>query len=447
MSVESLTYEKGLPANLDAERFVLGSILLNDLLLPQVAAAVSLDDFSLEKHRRIFARMLDLSGRGELVDRITVANELMKQGQLESVDGLGYLVSLDDGLPEIANLDAYVGIVSETALRRKLIFAHQRSIEGLLLQETSVLESIDASEQNISKLRSGYSQRSNFVTIEQIIESAGGMEKFLSPESVQGIPSPWGTLNEMLNGGGFTPGSVTIVGGRPASGKTALGTNIALFSAAQGFRTFYVSLEMTSAEMLRRMISAQAQVNLRKFRYQEANKFERHEITNALGAIRGDDGAMLEVWHGTAATVMALRAELRRRALHQPIGMLVVDYIQLMSGASARRSDSRNDEISEISRGLKLLTMELKCASIVLSQLSRDSAKTGKEPDLHDLRDSGSLEQDADNVMFPYAKPVDVMPEVLPCELLLRKQRNGDIGRIPLDFVRRFTRFNERRGA
>src|SRR5437879_268167 len=226
MVTTDLAFEKGLPANLDAERFVLGSILLNDAAYLQVAGLIEPADFSLEKHRRIFTRMQDLYGRGEKIDRVTVANELHKQGQLESVDGLSYLVSLDDGLPEIANLDSYVRIVRDKATLRKLIFSAQRVIDRCLMGEEEPDEILSAAEESLLKLGESRA-REQLLAPHSIIEKfPGGVSAFLDPSRrISGLSTGFAKFDEMT--GGLHGGELIILAARPSMGKTALALNIA----------------------------------------------------------------------------------------------------------------------------------------------------------------------------------------------------------------------------
>ncbi len=447
MTQEELAYKTGLPANLDAERLVLGSILLNDRIFVQIASVLSINDFSLEKHRRIFARMTELKERQEPIDRITVTNELMKQGQLESVDGLGYLCSLDEGLPEIANIEAYVQIVKDKAALRKTIFAAQAIIERCLRAEDEPSEILSIAEQKLQDIRK-VSDRSTsrFLSPEEIIIAAGGMDSFLSPPVGQCIPTPFATLNEMLPGGGFERGQLVIIGGNTGTGKTVLGVNLGIGSVVSGYPTHFVPLEMKQTAALRRALAAQARVNMKKLRYREASPEDRTSIVEAVAVLQGEAEPMFKTWSGMAASVMALRAELEREASKQKLGMVVVDYLQLMDTVrGGRGEENRTQEISKLTRGLKTTAMDLDCVMVVLSQLTRDNARQKRKPELSDLRDGGSIEQDADIVMFPWAGDIpEPRPMVLECDLILAKQREGPLGSIPLNFTYRYTRFDER---
>jgi len=442
MTTQEIAFEKGLPVNLDAERLVLGSVLLNDVVFVEVAATLSADDFSLEKHRRIFARMTEIAKRGEPIDRVVVANELMRQGQLESVDGLGYLVSLDDGLPEIANLSSYIRIVREKSDKRRAIFACQRAIGHLLLEEQDTPVVVSELDKTLLDIRAGEDQRRSFKPVMQIIGDAGGIDNFLSPKAIAGIPTPLTGLNAMLVGGGFAPGQLIVIGARPAAGKTALAVNIGTFGVRQGKSVHIVSLEMEAAWIVRRAICSEAQVNLKVLSDRDAGRQQRYDIARAIETLSGDGAGRLMIWDDPTASLMALRAELRKEAVKNRVDMVIVDYLQLVEPESGRRDKNRNDVIGEISRGLKNLARELKCPVIALSQLSRESEKDDRRPRLSDLRESGSIEQDTDIVIFPWTKRIEGdLPSVLDYELIVAKQRNGPIGTIHVQFARKFTRF------
>lgn len=441
---ETELYSRPLPGNLNAEKLILGSVILKHANFDAVGAALDAQDFLIEAHRRIFLRMKELNEAGRAIDRVTIAEAMDAAGQLESIGGFGYLISLDEGLPEISNLGEYIRIVQDKSTKRQAIFAYQKVIDELMLDADDAPELLEKSEQIISALRADR-KSGGFATPMQVIEESGGVDAFLSPRTLAGIPTPWYGLNAMLTGGGFSPGQLVVIGGRPGAGKTGIAANITVKVIQAWHRCAYVSLEMTSADMLRRMVCSRASVNLKKLSHLESSQIERESIAEALDEIAASDHPGLLMWKKQTASVLALRAELRREAAKAPIAMVVVDYLQLMDSVSTRRGgDNRNNEISEMSRGLKLLAMELKCIVIVLSQLSRDSEKQERRPKLSDLRDSGAIEADADIVLFPYTQPIEVLPDVVPYELIIAKQRNGPVGMVPLEFVRRFVTFRER---
>jgi replicative DNA helicase len=446
MATIDLTFERGLPANVDAERFVLGSILLNQDTYFQVAGAVEPEDFSLEKHRRIFARMKDLYDRGEKIDRVTLANELMKQGQIESVDGFSYLVSLDEGLPALSNLDSYVRIVKDKATLRKLIFSAQKVIDRCLIGEEEPDEILAGAEESLLKLgeaRSGEKLESPATVIGKF---PGGVNAFLDPsQRVSGLSTGFAKFDEMT--GGLHGGELLILAARPSMGKTALALNIAQHVATHPQMRKPVavfSLEMSSASLLTRLLCSAARVDQHKFRAGYLNADERRKLQVALADLT-DSPLFLDDTAGV--NLMDIHSKLRRMQAEHGLSLVVIDYLQLMS--SRGRSENRNQEVSAISRGLKLMAKDLNVPFLVLSQLSR-AAETrigDHKPQLSDLRDSGSIEQDADLVAFIFREEVykrDREDLRGLADLIVAKQRNGPIGNVPLRFLGQFTRFENR---
>ncbi len=446
MPTTDLAFTKGLPANLDAERFVLGSILLNDAAYLQVAGAVDLDDFSLEKHRRIFARMKDLYDRGEKIDRVTIADELIKSGQLESIDGLSYLISLDDGLPEIANLDSYVRIVKDKSTLRRLIFSAQKVIDRCLIGEEEPDEILAAAEESLLKL--GESRSHDQLASPSSIVSAfpGGISAFLDPsQRISGLSTGFKRFDEMT--GGLHGGELFILAARPSMGKTALAMNIAQHVATHPAIRKPVavfSLEMSSSSLLTRLLCAAARVDQHKFRAGYLNGDERRRLQVALADLTE---APLFLDDSAGVNLMDVHAKLRRMQSQHGLSLVVIDYLQLMG--SRMRTENRNQEVSALSRGLKLMAKDLNVPFVVLSQLSRASeTRPGDhKPQLSDLRDSGSIEQDADLVAFIYREEVykkDREDVKGLADLIIAKQRNGPIGTVPLRFLGQYTRFENR---
>lgn len=446
MPALDLTFEKGLPASLDTERFILGTILLNDTYYLQVAGSLEPDDFALEKHRRIFGRMKDLYEKGERIDRVTLADELIKQGQLESVDGLAYLVSLDDGLPEISNVDSYIRIVKDKSTLRKLIFNSQKIIDRCLIGEEGPDQILASAEESMLKL--GESRANDqLITADQVLATfPGGIGAFLDPsQRVRGLSTGFTKFDEMT--GGLNGGELIILAARPAMGKTALAMNIAqhVSTHPQMKKPVAVfSLEMSSSSLLTRLLCAGARVDQHKFRAGFLNQDERRKLQVTLSNIT-ESPLFLDDTPGV--NLMDVHAKLRRMKSQHGLSLVVIDYLQLMS--SRGRSENRNQEVSAISRGLKLLAKDLDVPFLVLSQLSRaaETRPGDHTPQLSDLRDSGSIEQDADIVMFIYREEVykrDREDLKGLAEVIIAKQRNGPIGKVPLRFLGAYTRFENR---
>jgi replicative DNA helicase len=444
MSAPTATLDKGLPTNIEAERLVLGSIMLDDSMYIQAAGMLEADDFSLDKHRRIFARMGGLHERGESIDRVTVANELLRYSELEAVGGLSYLVSLDDGLPHIVNLESYIRIVKDKAVLRRIIYAAQHMMNRCLVGEEDPQEILAGAEETLLKLgESGV--RAVMANPRQIVqEYEGGINAFLDPSKrLKGVGTGFYKLDEMT--GGLHPGDLFILAARPSMGKTALALNIAHHVAAkteQGVAVF--SLEMSKESLLTRMLCASARVDSQRFRAGYLNAEERRRLQAGLNQLVS---APLYIDDTAGIHLMDIHAKLRRLQSERKLALVVVDYLQLMSGRG--RFENRNQEVSALSRGLKLLAKELSVPMMVLSQLSRapETRQGDHRPQLSDLRESGSIEQDADLVAFIFREEVykrDREDLRGIAELLLAKQRNGPVGKIDLVFLHHLTKFENR---
>jgi replicative DNA helicase len=443
MAVRDLSVDRPLPDNLDAERFVLGAIMSSDAAYLQAAGTLTPDDFSLEKHKRIFLRMGDLHERGEKIDRVTLANELMKQGQLQSVDGLSYLVSLDDGLPQLHNLDSYVSIVKEKALLRRIIAVSQDTISRCFASEEEPRQILGAVEDAFIKL-SDIQARNTLANPAQIVtEYEGGINAFLdTSKRIKGISTGFLKFDEMT--GGLREGELFILAARPAMGKTALALNIAQHVATNAKNTKAVavfSLEMSKESLLTRLVCATARVDQQRFRAGYLNADERHALQDAMYRLVESP---LFIDDTAGINLMDIHSKLRRLQAEQDLGLVVIDYLQLMQGRG--RFENRVQEISSLSRGLKLMSKELRVPFLVLSQLSRaPETRTGDHrPMLSDLRESGSIEQDADLVAFIFREEVyrpDKESLKGLAELILAKQRNGPTGRVKLAFLNRYTKF------
>jgi replicative DNA helicase len=443
MAAADISFDRPLPDNLDAERFVLGAIMSDESSFLQVAGTLSADDFSLEKHKRIFLRMSDLHERGETIDRVTLANELMKHGQLQSVDGLSYLVSLDDGLPQIHNLEGYVTIVKEKSLLRSIINVSQDTINRCLTCEDDAKQILGAAEDAFMKLGDVNSRNALATPLQILSEYEGGINAFLdTSKRIKGISTGFLKLDEMT--GGMREGELIILAARPAMGKTAFALNIAQHVTSNPTNPKAVavfSLEMSKESLLTRMVCAAARVDQQRFRAGYLNHDERQALQDALFKI-GESPLYLDDTAGT--NLMDVHSKLRRLKAEQDLGLVIVDYLQLMQGRG--KSENRQQEISSLSRGFKLMSKELRVPFLVLSQLSRapETRPGDHRPMLSDLRESGSIEQDADIVGFIFREEVyrpDKESLKGIAEFILAKQRNGPTGRVKMAFLNRFTKF------
>ncbi len=444
-SSTAVALQKGLPANIDAERFILGSVLLDDARFIDIAGILAREDFALEKHRRIFARMVELHERSEKIDRVTVANELLRYNELESVDGLSYLVSLDDGLPRISNLDSYVKIVRDKATLRRIAVASQQLMNRALMAEDDPADILAGAEQTLLQLGESRTDKGLATPLQVIQGYEGGLNAFLDPSKrIKGISTGFTKLDEMT--GGLHAGELIILAARPSMGKTALALNICWHVASRLLQPVAIfSLEMSQESLLTRMLCAAARVDSQRFRAGYLNEGERKKLREAANQmvespIYIDDTAGINL--------MDMHAKLRRlQQSGQKLGLVVVDYLQLMSIRG--RTENRNQEVSQLSRGMKLLSKELGCPFLVLSQLSRapETRQGDHRPQLSDLRESGSIEQDADLVGFIFREELykrDREDLRGVAELILAKQRNGPIGKIDLVFIHTMTKFENR---
>jgi replicative DNA helicase len=425
----------------DAERFVLGSIMLDDTFYVQAAGTLEGEDFSLEKHRRIFKRMGELYERGEKIDRVTIANELMKFGELEACDGVSYLVTLDDGLPRIPNLDSYIRIVKDKSVLRRIIFASQHMMNRCLMGEEEPDQILAGAEETLLKLGESRVQAGLQQSGDILRNYEGGLTAFLDPSKrVKGISTGFAKFDEMT--GGMHGGDLIIIAARPSMGKTALALNIAQHVALKLKQTAAVfSLEMSKESLLTRMLCSVARVDSQKFRGGYLSAEEKRKLSHAVTDIAE---APLYIDDTAGLHLMDMHAKLRRlQAEKAKIGMVIVDYLQLMS---LRGYENRTQEVSALSRGMKLLAKELNVPMMVLSQLSRapETRQGDHRPQLSDLRESGSIEQDADIVGFIFREEVyqrDREDLRGLAELIVGKQRNGPTGTVKLVFLHAQTKF------
>jgi replicative DNA helicase len=433
--------EDGLPANLAAEKFVLGSILLDATHYPVVAGTLEGADFSLEKHRRIFKRMGEVHARGDGLDRITLADELLKAGELESVDGLGYLVSLDDGLPQIPNVEAYVRMVRDSAILRSIVYASHGLATRASLHDAE--PSALLSEAGASFL--ALAERSSETTLQspsQIIEAGGGLSVYLDRRNRStGTQSGYRSMDVMT--GGFKPGGLYILAARPAMGKTAFALNIAERVAVDGESIVPIfSLEMDKESLVDRLICSRARVNTKRFDGGFMDTEERSRVWKAAGDIAADERVLIDDRANT--NTQEIHSKIRKQQARGPVGLVIIDYLQLLiDGDDAHRVAAA----SRISRELKLIAKDCKVPVLALSQLSRVcETRTDKRPILSDLRETGAIEQDADVVAMLYREEVYTPDrEDLRglAELIIRKQRGGPIGTVPLVWLSEIVRFEE----
>jgi len=445
MATTDYSLERGLPASMEAERSILGAILLDSLLYDQ-AAELKPDDFSLDAHRRIFSRMRDLQDTGRPVDMITLAEELDRRKEVEAIGGVAYLSSLIDGVPDRPSIEHYVRIVRNKSLLRGLINIAQLAIAEAIDHSDEAEEVINRAEQGIFQLSQNRLGQ-GFSDIPSIVKGSFGSldELYARGQEITGLATHYTMLDKMTSG--FQPSDLVIIAARPSMGKTALAMNIAENAAILDGKVVGVfSLEMSKEALLMRMLASHAQVDSHKLRTGFLGKEDMQKLTHAMEGLMQ---ARLFIDDTPGISVTEMRSKARRlKQQEQRLDLIIVDYLQLMSAVpiGGKRFENRTQEVSAISRGLKAVAKELKVPVVALSQLSRAPESRGGDhrPQLSDLRESGSIEQDADVVAFIFREEVykkdDPDLEGI-AELIIAKQRNGPTGLIKLAFKHSSTRF------
>src|SRR5450432_1027720 len=432
-----------LPANVEAERSILGAILLVNFAYNQAAEHLRIEDFSLDSHRRIYSRMVDLAESSRPIDMITLIDELDRHKDLQPIGDVGYVSSLTDGVPDRPSIEHYVKIVRDKALLRGLISAASIAIARASDQGDAaedVLSDAEAAIFQLSEKRIGR----GFMGVQEIVkESFGSVDALLQRgQRITGLATHYTDLDEMTSG--LQRSDLVIIAGRPSMGKTAFAMNIAENAAIEDKHVVGVfSLEMSREALLLRLLCSQARVDAHKMRTGSLWQDDTKKLVRAMEQLAH---APIFIDDTPGITLSEMRAKSRR--LKQSAGkldLIIVDYLQLMAGG-AKRYENRTQEVSAISRGLKALAKELSVPVIALSQLSRAPESRGGDhrPQLADLRELGSIEQDADLVMFVFREEVYKQddPELQgKAEIIISKQRNGPIGKVKMAFIKNCTRF------
>jgi replicative DNA helicase len=431
----------------EAEISVLGGMLIDG---DAVAKAIEIVDdtmFYREANRRVFRCMVRLFQRGQVIDPVTVGEELKQTDELEPIGGLAYLAELLDAVPTAANIEYHARIIRDRALLRRLIDAASSVIrDSYEMGEKTVAQVLDEAEQRIFHVAQ-QNERAGFVWIKKILYSAfEQIEQWQAAKGgITGVPSGYHDLDDKT--GGFQKGDLVILAARPSMGKTSLVTGIALHAAiSYQVPVAIYSLEMSKDQIVQRMLCHEALVDLGSLRRGRLTDDDFVRLAQAAGHL---NTAPIWIDESGSLNVLEMRAKARRLKADQPnLGMIIIDYIQLMGSANSR-SENRQQEVSEISRGLKALAKELEVPIIALSQLSRaPEQRTDHRPQLSDLRESGALEQDADLVMFLYREERYLTRQEAQekgvegrSELIISKQRNGPTGTVDLYFRAESTRF------
>ena len=445
-------FDRTPPFSLEAETAVLGGMLIDRDAVTRAIEHLNEAMFYREANRRLYRAMVRLYERGGVIDVITVSEELKKTGEMEAAGGFDYLAALVDAVPTAANVEYHARIVRDKALLRRLVEQATQIIRDVYDQgERSIEELLDQAEARIFQVAESKS-RVGFVWIKEILWSA--MEQIEARQEsgggITGVPSGFADLDATTSG--FQRGDLCIVAARPSMGKTSWALNVAANAALRhDVPTAVLSLEMSREQLVERLLCAEAAIDLHRLRHKRLEAEEHTRIATAAGHLNTapiwiDDSPGVTILE-TRAKARRLQAEIRREG--RELGLIVLDYLQLMSGSS--RPDNRVQEVSEISRGLKALARELSVPVIALSQLSRATEqRTGNRPQLSDLRESGSIEQDADLVMFLYredyylelqGKREEAREVQGMTDLIVAKQRNGPTGVVKLMFHKAWTRF------
>jgi len=431
------------PQNIEAEQSVLGGILIENDAINKVVEILTPEDFYRDAHRKVYNALINLSTRDEPADLITLTNELRKIDQLDAAGGASYIASLIDSVPTAANIEYYARIVKEKSILRQLIQTSTEIITESYQDRSDVESFLDEAERSIFQI-SENRVRPSFYPIRDIVkQSFKTLERlYEKKELVTGVPSGFKELDQMT--AGFQPSDLIIVAGRPSMGKTAFCLNVVQYAAIEKKTPVAVfSLEMSKEQLVIRLLCSEAHVEGTRLRTGFLSEEDWPRLTIAAGNL---SEAPIFIDDTAALSVLELRAKARRLKADQGLGMLIIDYLQLMKGRA--RVESRQQEISEISRSLKAVAKELNIPVIAVSQLSRRTEeRTGMRPQLSDLRESGAIEQDADLILFLYRDEVYNRSEDNPnrgkAEMIIGKQRNGPTGKIELAFLSKFTTFKD----
>lgn len=435
------SFHKLPPQSIESEQSVLGAIIIDNDAIHKVIELLRPEDFYKESHQKIYQAMISLYERGEPLDLITLTDELKRVKVLDKVGGAAYLAQLAESVPTAANVLHYARIVKEKALLRQLISAATEIITDCYKEEEDIEELLDRAEQLIFSI-SEYRIRPSFYPIREILkETFKVIERLYErKELVTGVPSGFKDLDRLT--AGFQPSDLIIVAGRPSMGKTAFCLNIAHYAAVHArVPTAIFSMEMSKEQVAMRMLCAEAKVNASKVRSGFLSEADLQKLTLAASIL---SDAPIVIDDTPALSVLELRAKARRLKGEMSLGLIIIDYLQLMRGRS--NAETREKEISEISRSLKALAKELQIPVIAISQLSRRAEdRPGRRPQLADLRESGAIEQDADLILFIYRDEV-YNPNTQKkgvAEIIIGKQRNGPTGTVELAYIPELTTFKD----
>ena len=431
--------ERALPHNLEAERCVLGSILINNSAFNVAAELVKADDFYRDAHRRVFDKIAGLSERGQAIDLVTLREALDRAGDLEKIGGPAYISALADGVPQSTNVAHYAQIVKEKATLRNLIHSANKIVSNAYAADDGADAVLDRAQQEIFAIAEDRIH-SGFVSMEQLVKDGfETVERIQSQKGlVTGVPTGFADIDDKT--AGLQPADLVIVAARPSMGKTAFALNVGLHVGTSGERTVGIfSLEMAKEQIFLRMLTAEADVDAHRLRTGMLSERDWSSLSEALGRL---GQARVFVDDTPAIGVLEMRAKSRILKEANGLDLVIIDYIQLMQGRG--RFENRTQELAAISRSLKGLAKELNVPVVALSQLSRaPESRADRRPQLSDLRESGALEQDADVVMFIFREELygETPENSGVAEVIIGKQRNGPTGTAKLAFLKQYTRF------
>ncbi len=438
MSPGEVSIDKLIPQNVEAEQFVLGSILLENDALLKTLEILDMSCFYRESHRKVYAAMLELFDRNEPIDLLTLTERLKKNNHLEEIGGASYLATLLNMVPTAANARHHARIVREKAVLRKLINVATGIVSQGYEATQDVDELLDLAEQKIFEIAENRIKESFYPMNQLLKESFKTIELlFERKELVTGIPTGYKEFDEMTSG--LQPSDLVIVAGRPSMGKTAFALNVVQYAAIKNKYPIAVfSLEMSRQQVALRLLCSEAMVDSSRLRSGYLDKTDWPKLTRAAGTL---SEAPIFIDDTPGISALEIRAKARRLQKERSLALIVVDYLQLMRGRS--NADNRQQEIAEITRSLKGLARELNVPVMALSQLSRavEQRHDGR-PQLSDLRESGAIEQDADLVTFIYRPELYGKEDMQgQAEIIIGKQRNGPIGTVKLTFLKQYAKF------
>ena len=447
MDEDQISALKVPPHSIEAEQSILGGLLIDNKAIDRIAGQVSASDFYRNDQRIIFTHISKLIDNNDPADIVTVAESLEQNAELTKVGGVAYLGLVAENTPTASNISGYAKIVRERSIMRNLVEVGSDIVESAFSpQGKDAQQLLDESESKIFQIAdAGTSEKLGFIDIKELLPKAAqridDLYQLDDPNGVTGVPSGYSDLDQKT--AGLQPGDLIIIAGRPSMGKTSLALNIAEHVGMEvGLPVAIFSMEMGAAQLTMRLLGSVGKLDQHKMRIGQLEDEDWPKLTNALGVL---NEAPIFIDEGSALNSYEVRARARRLHRQQgKLGLIVIDYIQLMSSANEQSNENRATEVSEISRSLKALAKELNVPVVALSQLNRSvESRPDKRPMMSDLRESGAIEQDADVIMFIYRDEV-YNPETAEkgvAEILLSKQRNGPTGTVKLTFLGQYTRF------